>query len=341
MKSVISMGYGYCGGGALRDVFREFDCHVRFPGEFRLIKERYGLSDLEHAFFSGFDPDKIDIAIKDFRWLCEKYASRHGRFRKAGLSYNFYTADKFLELIENFIDEITAYQYPMSWHLYDFRKSYPILMRDRLNDLLIGNPQKKYKMANMPITSYEAFICAARNLIDNILNSFLLATDHSQEATVLLSKALSPSNMKEFEEGRKYFKESKVFLIDRDPRDIYMELLLNGKQRYLPSNNDAVEKARSFVNFFKVARTNQKELRLSPNVLFVRFEDLVLDYEKTLNKLYEWLEVSPSGHLKKGKIFDPKISSSNVGQWRKLKGEELLSIKLIESQLDDFLYENL
>ena len=334
------MGYGFCGGGALRDIFTEFDGHVRFPGEFRLIRERYGLLELERAIFSSFDPDKIDVAIKDFRWLCGKYANRHGRFRKAGLSYNFYTGNKFIQHIENFINEITSHQYPMSWHFYDFKKSYPILMRDRFNDFLIGNPKKKYKMANMTITSHDVFIRAARNLINNILNSFLLAKGQCQENTVLLSKALPPSDTKEFEDGCKYFHKPKILLIDRDPRDIYMDLLSNGKHRYLPTNGNAIEKAESFIDFFKAARTNQNELCLKTNLLFVRFEDLVLDYEKTLQKLYKWLDVRPFKHSKKGKIFNPEISISNIGQWKKVKGDQLLSIKLIETQLRDSLYEN-
>ena len=341
MNSVIWMGYGFCGGGALRDVFREFDCHERFPGEFRLVRERYGLLDLENAIFGGFDPDKIDLAIKDFRWLCKKYASKHGRFRKAGMSYNLYTENKFLDFVDQFIDEITSYKYPMSWHFYDFRKSYPILMKDRFSDFMITSPKRKYKMANMPINNHQVYTLAAQKLIDNILKTFLNTTNNPKKTTVLLSKALSSTSFKELEQGLKYFKKSRVLLIDRDPRDIYMDLLLNGKQRYLSIDSNAIDKAQSFINFFKIARANQKELLSSTNVIFVRFEDLVLDYEKTIYNLYKWLDIKSDRHNKKGTIFDPKISHSNVGQWKKLKGEELKSIKFIESQLGDFLYDSI
>ena len=45
-----------------------------FPSEFRLLKEKNGLLDLENALFISKSPDNIDLAIKDFVILSKNLA---------------------------------------------------------------------------------------------------------------------------------------------------------------------------------------------------------------------------------------------------------------------------
>jgi hypothetical protein len=339
MKSIIWSGYGFSGGGALRDILQEFEFGVRFPGEFRLIKEKFGLFDLEDAIFNSIDPEKIDLAIKDFEWLCEKYSKKDGRFRSSGLGYNYKTGGQFLNLSNNFISKISDYQYPMSWHFYDFKKSYSHVMFDRVINKFHKKPWKTYQKAHMSYPKHEVFIDAARNYIEMILESFMVAQHKDKESTILLSKALPAYSMELLSRGVNYFKNAKVIVIDRDPRDVFTDLLKNGKKRYLLNSNDIVEQAVEFVKFFKAIRINQHQIKEDDGFLFIKFEDLIYNYEKSLNLLYEFLEIQPIDHKAKGCFFNPELSSKNTLLWKDFQGKNMQAIEVIKEELPEYLYQ--
>ena len=75
MKTVIYSGYTYSGGILAGLILRELESIV-VPAnmEFRLMKERHGICDLEEAIFNIRDPEIIDLAFKDFNWLTANFA---------------------------------------------------------------------------------------------------------------------------------------------------------------------------------------------------------------------------------------------------------------------------
>ena len=59
-------GYGWTGSSACIDILKEFEGFGDLNGEFRIIKDPYGISDLEHSLVDSWDFVRHDIAIQDF-----------------------------------------------------------------------------------------------------------------------------------------------------------------------------------------------------------------------------------------------------------------------------------
>ena len=62
MKTILYSGYANSGGTIIGLIFEEIEHAVVLPMEFRLLKERFGLCDLEDALFKSKDPEIIDLA---------------------------------------------------------------------------------------------------------------------------------------------------------------------------------------------------------------------------------------------------------------------------------------
>ena len=73
-----------------------------------------------------------------------------------------------------------------------------------------------------------------------------------------------------------------------------------------------------------------------PSVIYINYEDLVLNYDKTIQDIFSKLDIDPDLHTKKKQFFDPAQSAKNVGIWKKMKNSD--EIKLIEKELKDYLY---
>ena len=49
----------------------------------------------------------------------------------------------------------------------------------------------------------------------------------------------------------------------------------------------------------------------------LRFEDLVLDYDRSVKKIEEFVGLSPERHDRPRSAFDPARSKANIGLWKK------------------------
>lgn len=77
-------------------------------------------------------------------------------------------------------------------------------------------------------------------------------------------------------------------------------------------------------------------METNPNVLRIRYEDIVLKYDDTLNEIYNFLGEEPSVHIDKKLFFNPENSKKNIGLWKKVNRYK--EIQVIEKKLSDFLY---
>ena len=113
--------------------------------------------------------------------------------------------------------------------------------------------------------------------------------------------------------------------------------ILRGKQRYLPEGNDLIKKAKGFITYYRAVRAEQNEVKSHPSVLLVQFEDVVLDYDIYLKKMYEFLDISPDKHSKRGSLFKPEESIRNIALWEN-NHEVKAAVQIIESELKEYLY---
>jgi len=344
MNSVLYSGYANSGGTVIGLIFEEIERAVVLPMEFRLLKERFGLCDLEDAFFKTFDPEIIDLALKDFEWLCAQYATSIGRFNRAGYSYEKRSGDIFCGATEKYISSLVDFTYPKSWHYYDFKLSYVKLLFKRFINKFSKYGTYGQVPAYLAYPDRNFFLEKTRNYLKEILNGFLQQQVQDQnlqkndDSFIVLPKSIPLYSELAVKQIVRYFDDCRIILIDRDPRDVFLEVL-NGKQRYMPVTNSLTEKVEGFVKYYRALRAEKDKVEIHPNVLILQFEDVVLDSEKSLEKIYEFLDISPHEHTKKGLIFKPEESKKNIGLWKKAQGKEAKAIRLIESELGTYLYK--
>ena len=147
MNYVLYSGYANSGGTIIGLLFEEMERAVVLPMEFRLLKERFGLCELEDALFKSMDPEIIDLALKDFQWLCKQYATSIGRFNRAGYSYEQRSGNTFGNATDQYINSLIDFKYPKSWHYYESRDQwlYSAFLKFQ-PDLNWRNPEVKEAM---------------------------------------------------------------------------------------------------------------------------------------------------------------------------------------------------
>ena len=99
------------------------------------------------------------------------------------------------------------------------------------------------------------------------------------------------------------------------------------------AKNHSVDK---YISMHKFKRGNQEMLKKDPNVLFLRFEDLIYHYEDSLKLIAEFAGLDMSEHVRKREFFNPDISIKNVGIWKNILSQS--EVDAITSELSDFLY---
>ena len=343
MKTILYSGYANSGATVMGLIFNEIDRAIHLPMEFRLLKERYGICELEDALFKTNDPDIIDLALKDFEWLCKQYANPLGRFNKAGYAYEKRSGNIFNNATNQYINSIIDFTYPKSWHFYDFKLNYFQLILQRSIRKILKIRSYGKKPAYLTYIEREDFLQHTKYYLKTILEGLLQQQAKEQELVVqdnsfiVLPKSIPLFSSITMQQISRYFDDSKIIIIDRDPRDIFMEVS-KGKQRYLPASNNPLKKAEGFIKYYQSIRADQEEIRGHQNILFLRFEDLVLHYSKYLNKIYSFLDILPEEHTLKGSLFKPDESVKNIGLWKKTEDLEAEAINLIESKLSKYLY---
>jgi hypothetical protein len=73
--------------------------------------------------------------------------------------------------------------------------------------------------------------------------------------------------------------------------------------------------------------------------LRISFEELVLEYEKTLQKLFDFLEVDRTVHRDKKIHFDPDVSKAGVYMWKNVDGTLKEDVEKIAEELGSLCLE--
>lgn len=131
-----------------------------------------------------------------------------------------------------------------------------------------------------------------------------------------------------------WYSNAKFIIVDRDPRDLYILSKIYKGEPYLPTWN-----VDTFIDWFKTYRScNERNSKYPDKILQLRFEDLIYEYEESLKKLKEFLNLTDEEHIKKGQIFISEKSKTNTQFFRK-HPEYAEDIQKIENELPEFCYD--
>ena len=319
-------GYGNTGSSVLTDLMKEYrDVQVFDEYEFILPYRVDGLGDLEYHLMKQYAKNlSSDFAIKRFLEMAKCY--------KTPLINKPCKGDVFEKLSSQYIDRISQVQY----------------IGTDTADVLSGNVLKNIlafasKKVLMPkviekLTHKRSYIWPCRKMYYAVepenfyketkayVKEILRAMGANTEKIICLDQPFEGNSP---ENSFPFFDNPYAIVIDRDPRDLYFEYKYNNHPdvKYVP--NTTVE---DFVIYYKNMRKNKTT---SKSVLRLNFEEFIYEYDETISKVEEFLQLGE--HSRPRQFFDPSKSINNTQQIRK-HPEDIDNVKYIEENLEEFLF---
>lgn len=331
MKLITCASYYGTGSSAVTDFVSEFDdVHSFTDEEFRFVQDPEGISDLEYNLVENYNRHNSGHALKRYKRLVDFYSGNrifkryegffHGNWKKYSYEY---------------IDKLTSFSY-RGWWQYDLmdRGKFFYFRKRILNKLLhltiwrnkpdrqLNTMKKEVTLGTHPTENY--FIESTKEYIENLFSSVSEGLP-----MVMVDQIVPPTNLKRY---LRYFKDIKVVVVDRDPRDIFVLDKYVWKDGAIPNDVDV------FCKWFKMTREHRKtDVLETENTTFLKFEDMIFNYEETSRRLVSFLGLDESRHSKKKIIFNPDVSIKNTRTWERVECDPE-EIKVIEKQLADYLY---
>lgn len=309
-KYIIILGTTYSGSGAVFDYLSgRGDLYDPLLGtEYQLPQMPNGLMTLESISNNAFHPGTVDYVLTQFKENTKKL-SRTRKFWRYGKNYGS-MLPFFENEIEQFLKEISIAQMPMNlhWHKLMMSQSPIIYLLSKLKYFLGLNKTPTTRL----ITSQDNYITATQKLHDKLFQKF------SDNKSILLNQAGSGWNPIE---STKYFLNSRVVLVTRDPRDQFASL----------KNRKKARNVEGFVHWYKQLQIHLNNIYNS-KLLILKFEHFVNNYDSMVNVLCDHIFVKSDVQS----IYDPNYSKKNVGKYKKILNRK--EINTIEKNLSEYLF---
>lgn len=326
MKIITCVGYHDTGSGAVDDFFREFSCFNKSVAdmECRILQDPDGIADLEYNLVENPHRLNSGYALKRFRIMVKSYYRLYSRI----------FGPNWLDVTDEYINNLTKIKYKGYWHadtlLINPIRRYSYLVRRKLNKMLPKKIAKSNWYNYFPkIDAYhcqlseDKFLKITREYIEKLCKN--VAVGGSEY--IIMDQLVHPNNIPRY---LRYVNDLKIVVVDRDPRDIYIEQILF-EEHTLPKDPE---------QFAQVYRDIRKPTQIDESgaTLCINFEDLIYKYDECTKKIMDFIGLSESEHIDEKKYFNPDRSIKNTKLWEK-HPEYAEAVKIIEKELPEFLYK--
>jgi hypothetical protein len=320
-KYLCVSGYGWSGSGLYIDVLKEMNEFSSLNFEFSLIKEPNGVLDLDYAITENWDVLRAHFAMAEFRSYCRILNRRNSKFGMWGLDIGSNLGVNFEELTDEFLSDIAEFSYKGNTRILRYSLNHIQSIMQKVSRRLMP---KKFGSQEMFFAKLEneEFIKIVRNYLNKL---FAQSFRNNHVKCLILDQAIPTSNSCR---ALEYLDSSKLIIVDRDPRDIYVDLIKNNV--LLGSEAPGIERAKKYVSWHLGLRANKPAE--SRDVLHLNFEDIIMNRCATLTKLINFLNL-PSDAFNHNS-FDSSQSFKNTGMWR--LSPFMDEIKFIEENLMEF-----
>ena len=332
MKVLCCASYHGSGSSAITDLLSEYsNTKPATDFEFTFLYEPDGVLSLEYNLIENFNRVNATVAIKRFYKAAKV---NNGDFLHKE-TYKRYFKGKYLPLTKQYLDSLVYVKY-QGYTDYDLRAKGKLkyiwltIWRKIFNKLGArrgGVMKKEYTYCAYP--SENEFLTATRKYVEQLLTIY---NDDNKEY-VILDQLFSATNIEKL--CRYVPFETKVILVNRDPRDIYIGLrYVLKKETYPPSGKDVEE----FCRWFEFSHHKASEEASKCDIVKeIFFEDLIFNYEKTVSMVESFTGLRKEDHVAKFSHLNPKYSVRNTESWKKYP-EEKENIEYIEKRLAKYLY---
>lgn len=321
--------YGNTGSGAVFDLLKEYEelevlARTGADFEFKFTYMPDGIEDLEHHICTS--PTRwmsSDTAIKRFVDIMNFYGKRYSLISRA-------TKQQYKRITQEFIDNIVQvkwdgrrlFEYMHRGETGAFRYRMGIKLESTFRKLT-KKDFRAFPTVQM-FYSYKPdnFLEASRQYIEKLI----CAISTGEKNKIVLDQPFSGDDpVKSF----KYYNDPYAIVVDRDPRDLYITA------KYIYPYEDCwipTQSVDDYIVYYRQMRKKSKDTH--DRVLRIWFEDLIYEYDTTVDKIQNFVGVK-AGNSKK--YFDPQISIQNT-QIYKLYSSEYENIKKIERELKEWIY---
>ena len=339
MKNQIVVPTGYMGSGssAITDLISEIEGYYSENGSYEYILMHCpdGIFDLEDKLLNGNNCIRSDEAIHRFQ-ICMNELYQKKFYWPGG--YQKKISEDFIIYCCNFIQNLNPIEIRDTyWYFQEKPSGIKMYMVHVLRKLFkklgfyktLINVPLQYQNMQVVIPDEKKFFHEARVLLENIYNDLGYASKN-----LILDQFLLPHNLFRI---KNYFDDSlRVFVVDRDPRDVFILNKYFWKEQKCPVPYPL--QVDEFCRMYKAVRESERIVS-DTRILRLHFEDLVFNYEQVLSKIYLFLGIEAEAHEKyKRTKFNPDISVNNTMLFK--KGEfDFQEMNVIEKKLSDYLYD--
>tara|TARA_B100000427_G_scaffold212174_1_gene176985 strand:+ start:58 stop:1098 length:1041 start_codon:yes stop_codon:yes gene_type:complete len=342
---IIISGFAMTGKTVLTDIFKEFkDFKVpKHTFEFNMLRIQGGLLDLQNALVDDYSPIRADYAIKSFKknvlkmGTVAKITDPKSLFISNGMNYNEFFNNKFIDISNEYINNLIDFQHKSVWPYQSINYSYFQQFYYRFIRFFLPN---KIFLHKIYITKNNSFVKKTREYFLKLYNTI----GDKNTKTYVLHNTVEPYNPSK---SLNLFNDAKLIVVYRDPRDIYASSKIK-EEVYVPKfevknhwNLKSLITFSSdidlFINRQKKIYSNISNFNSNKEVLYIRFEDIILNYDSSLNKIYKFLNLDSSIHHLKKKFFNPKLSVKNIGIWKKYPDQS--HITKIKNNFPELCYD--
>lgn len=337
-------GVGNSGKSAVVDLLREIEgvCSPEYWFEFDILRVPDGIIDLRNHLVSDWSPIRSHAAILAFRNIVRKMGRDPVWWDLLGLldstsqRYDRRFKGRFIELSEEFVQSFIVGSYRAEWPYDSLRE----------NDLVRFGRKILRRLGFRKQLAREVLLASGRDF-DTRVSSYM----------VKLYREFVPADVSRvvFNNGFEPFNPvpcldmlagSQQIVITRDPRDIYVSGLnfhnvKESDSRLLAFDNDGMNKSflatddlEIFVKRYRLYHENLYR-GSDARVLQIRFEYLIRDHLTVVPRVFEFLGIPLSRHVRRGTVFVPERSAKNIGIWKQYSRRD--EIQYIEDQLPEYL----
>lgn len=338
-KIITCAGYYGTGSSAITDLLGEFaDVYYMGDYEFRFIQDPGGICDLDYNLNENYHRHNSGHALKRFKKNVD-FLSGNKLIKK----YEMFFGGKFKELSYKYIDDLTLCTFKGYWHQDVIDRGYWFYLIERSLDKILNKvfvrlirgknniePISIHLLKNeityVPDYNPERFIQLTREYLNNLFSS----VNKNNKKYVMVDQLVPPTNASRYV---RYFDDIKVFIVDRDPRDLYILEKIIWKGGCVP-----VDDVKTFCYWYRINREHRKRENLSTDkIKLVQFEDLVYHYDETVSDVLSFLSLEKASQLTPQLHFNPAVSIKNTQLW-KSHPELETEIRFIEKNLSEFIY---
>lgn len=331
-KIITCASYGASGSGIVTNYLEEFD-NIYNPGdmEFRFLQDFGGVTTLEDCLVHSHHRLNSDVAIRLFYKFVKHQAG--DIFNKR---YNKVFNGEFLKISEDFINSLVIGKWGGHWQedqilaspIVDiiYYKLWPRFKRLLdLNRHYIGRyyPTRDMYFAN---PTEEEFLIAVKKYLNDLFG--VIDPMHKFDY-LFFDQILPPDNQKRY---FRYFDDIKVIVVDRDPRDYYLENVMKWGEKYLPHDID------TFIKVYRGLRRKLESEGSHPQIMRVRMEDTIYNYDQFSDALNTFIGIDSCHHVTPKTKFNPAVSINNTQLWKR-RNVDMGLIHKIEDELPEYCYD--